>query len=260
MQINAYQTVFAAPASNQHSPQNSVTNKGSNTSSGANEVNQDRYTFSDKALKFMSNFEMSDAGLAGFKNIMADAIQTNAYSDPKSFLASLSVEDRTILQKSHGIAAPFDVAKLSHEGAYNLLLPPAEAKDLDNNGLVTTATAQGWQYPPVNAPANVHVAWEETTKDMSEGDRLMFQATFIVTSIEANLHFDNAGNPVGVYEPSDPEYTNPWAEPNFSYQAETEKFLARLEAFKSQTPSEQYERQKEQLSALLDAFKKHNVT
>ena len=258
MQVNAYQTVFSSPISNQNSPPSKVSNESTNTAN-ANEVNQDRITFSDKALKFMSNFEMSDADLVGFKSIIADAIDTNAYSDPKSFLASLSSDDRKVLQKSHGLAAPFNVAELSYEGAYNLLLPPTEAKDLDNNGLTTTATAQMWQYPPVNAPANVHAAWDKATKDMSEGDRLMFQGAFMVTGIEANIRYDSVGNPVGVYESGDPEYTNPWAEANFSYRGETEKFLARLDAFKSQIPSEQYERRKDQLSSLLDAFKKHNV-
>ncbi len=207
----------------------------------------------------MTNFQMSEEDISGFKNILAEAIDVNAYSYPKSYLANLSTGDREILRKSHGLAKAFDVATLSHEGAYNLLLPPTAAKDLDNNGLTTVGSAQTFQYPPVNAPANVHAAWAEATKDMSDGERLLFQGNFMVTNIEANLRFDSAGNPTGIYEPNDPEYTNPWADKSFSYRGETEKFLARLEDFKNQIPSDQYEHRKEQLSALLNSLNKHHV-
>ncbi|OUS18335.1 hypothetical protein A9Q88_00670 [Gammaproteobacteria bacterium 50_400_T64] len=258
MQINSYQAITAISTSYPGHSQNQAANESASVSD-ANNAKHDRVTLSDRALKFMGNFQMSEQDITGFKNILGEAIDVNAYSDPKSYLASLSTGDREILRKSHGLAKPINVATLSHEGAYNLLLPPTEAKDLDNNGLTTVGSAQTFQYPPVNAPANVHAAWAEATKDMSDGERLLFQGNFMVTNIEANLRFDSAGNPIGIYEPNDPEYTNPWADKNFSYRGEAEKFLARLDDVKNQIPSDQYEHRKEQLNALLNALDKYHV-
>ena len=258
MQINSYQAIAAISTSYTGRSQNPAAHEDISVSD-ASEVKHDRVTFSDRALKFMANFQMSEQDIAGFKNILGEAIDVNAYSDPKSYLASLSTGDREILRKSHGLAKPINVATLSHEGAYNLLLPPTAAKDLDNNGLTTVGSAQTFQYPPVNAPANVHAAWAEASKEMSDGERLLFQGNFLVTNIEANLRFDSAGNPIGIYEPNDPEYTNPWADKNFSYRGEAEKFLARLDDVKNQIPSDQYEHRKEQLNALLNALDKYHV-
>ncbi|PCJ31969.1 MAG: hypothetical protein COA99_16755, partial [Moraxellaceae bacterium] len=78
-----------------------------------------------------------------------------------------------------GLADPIQVSALSKEGAMNLLAQPDKTNmvDLNNDGIVEIGIAKMMTFPPVNAPAEVHQAWEEATAGMSEGDKMIMQLT-----------------------------------------------------------------------------------
>ena len=182
--------------------------------------------------------------------------------EPQAFLDSLSEAGIDLLRKVHSFPpdTPVNPGSMTTEEALNFILPDSRQVDLDNDGLLSSANgAKSWRFPPVNAPQEVKDAWEEATRDLSERDVMLFSGMFMVLTIEANLKYDAAGNPVGLYQPGDPEYSNPFAEPDFSYRNMVDDMLSRLERFRSYETDDSYAWKKDMLSRFASALDDQEV-
>ncbi len=120
---------------------------------------------------------------AAFEALTAKAASSNAFSDPQTFLQSLSPSELSTLQAIHCLAAPIDAAGLSKEGALNLLVCPGHAQDIDNDGFEQVGAAKTWTFPPPNAPAKVKQAWKDATANMSDHDVMLLSGSFLPLSL-----------------------------------------------------------------------------
>lgn len=196
--------------------------------------------FSDYAIKMMGLRDVDSTGIDTFKDILTKAVDKNAYSDPKAFLKSLSPDEMEVLRQVHSLAEPIRIDPLDIEGAYNLLLQPGDAKDLNNDGLLGVGIGKGWVFPPPNASPEVKKAWDEATADLSDGEKMLAMTPFMTMQISANIKYGADGNAIGIYQAGEPGYTNIFAEPGFSYTKLIEKALAALEFSKSLNSTEHY--------------------
>lgn len=181
---------------------------------------------------------------AEFAAIMEKAAENGGFSDPKTFLKSLSSEERQIIQAVQGLADEITASSidgLSAEGSLNLLLPPGAQRDWNDDGIYSVGRGNSFRFPTDNTPAHVKEAWAETTKDMSFEELMMAEAHMMSVQFSANFHADASGN-VTVYEPGDPEFTNPFGDMNYALHAEQR--LAWNEHIRNQISIEQYERDK----------------
>jgi len=215
--------------------------------------------FSDYAIKMMELRGVDNAGLDTFKSILSKAVDTEAYSDPKAFLKSLSAGEMEILRQVHTLADPIRIDTLDLEGAYNLLMQPGDAKDLNNDNLQGVGKGKGWVFPPPNAPAKVKKAFDEVTAGITDAEKLLAMTPFMTMQISANIKYDSGGNPIGVYQTGEPGYRNIYAEAGFSYRELTEKTLDALEFGKSNYSAEQYRNRKEFLMAFMGALERNGV-
>lgn len=103
----------------------------------------------------------------------------------RAFLLSLDTPTLALLQQASALADPIRPATLSEEGAANILLPPNEALDLDDDGVVEVGVARTAPFPPPNAPQGVKQAWDSFIRGMSEGDVMAFSAYIHNASIDS---------------------------------------------------------------------------
>lgn len=210
--------------------------------------------FSRRTLSLLDARNISGQERQGFSEILAQAQAGDAYTNPSKFLNSLSSSEMELLRKVHSLADPINVAVLDFEGAYNLLVAPGEAKDLNNDGLLGVGIGKGWQYPPPNAPESVKKAWEEATANIPESEKWLKMAPFMAASACANLKPDLSG----FYEPGEAGYRNIYAEPGFSYTGQVVEMLKEMERFKGQNDSN-YQETKDFLLSFLDGLKKNQA-
>lgn len=186
-----------------------------------------------------------DALKAKFAEIMEKASETGGYSEPKSFLKSLTAEEREVLQVTQGMGAPIteqNVDGLSEEGALNLLLPPGAQRDWNGDALYSVGRANGFRFPTDSTPVEVKAAWAETTAGMSDKELMFAEGHMLANLMSANAKQDAAGNFSGFYEPSAPQFKDPFGEFNFAKHASER--LAYNEHIRHQIPEEQYQRDK----------------
>ena len=164
--------------------------------------------FNEKDASLMNIRGVTDSDRQRFAEIVQDAAATGGYQDPVGYIQSLSNKDVQVLRRVHSLAETSGVLNTNVEGAVNLLLPPQNHTDLNNDGLVNTGAAVGFVFPPPNAPQSVKDAWEETIKDLPENEKLLATTPFMVASVAANIKFDSEGTAIGIYEHTDPEYRN----------------------------------------------------
>lgn len=195
-----------------------------------------------------------DEHSVNYINIMQKAVNEEGYSNPRKFLESLSTKELEAVQHTHALADPINPQNLTEEGALNLLLPRNHAQDLNNDGITMNGLAQGWQFPPVNAPQHIHEAWGEATKDMSDSERLLSMGSFLTLSVGLNIEYDSKGTPQDIYDPEHSKFSNPFAVEGFSYIDMLKTRLESLEYFKPQTSPKQYEQQKNLYTKFLDAL------
>lgn len=204
----------------------------------------------------------------------ADALQLKqAYGDilqrvceegglvaPKEFLEGLSREELAVVQRIHRLADPIQVEPLSEEGAMNLLLPPAAQIDLDRNGLTQSGIANGAKFPDSNTPPEVAAAWEEATEGLNFEDRMLFSFAIISRVTVANIVCDDEGKFLYRREPGDPDWVNPMASPDFSYQDLSQDYLDMLEMMRNELPPEQYESRRAFWSGFKESLGKWNAS
>ena len=218
-------------------------------------VSSSAVQFSNRAIDLMGRRGVSDGEQNTFAAILSRAATSNAGTNPKDFLNSLSANEMEVLRKVHCLADPISISRLDFEGAYNLLTAPGEAQDLDNDGFMNIGAAKMWQYPPPNAPALVKQAWEEATADIPESEKWLKMAPFLAVTATANLKADNSG----FYEPGETGYRNIYAEPGFSYTRQVQDILSMMDRLKGQS-SARLQEDKAFLQSFLQALTNHAVT
>lgn len=211
--------------------------------------------FSKRSCSLLDARGISEQERTSFADILAKANDSNAYTDPKQFLNRLTSGDMELLRRVHCLADPISVAALDYEGAYNLLMAPGEARDLNNDGLLGIGKGKIWQYPPPNAPEAVKKAWEEATAGVPESEKWLKMAPFMAASISANIKPDKSG----FYEPGEPGYRNIYAEPGFSYTKQVNDILAMMERFKGQQSNDRYQEDKDFLLSFLESLKNNRA-
>jgi len=182
-----------------------------------------------------------------FALIAMRAKEEGGFENPKGFLASLSAEEREVLQHVQGLADQIDargVDQLDNEGALNLLIPPGAQRDFNNDGFRGIGEGLTFQMPPDSAPQELKDAWADLTEDMSFKDRLMAEGRFLTLFASANVKADASGKPVGIYGPRDPEYRNPFEVPGFSYREFGEEKLEVIERLRNEVSEAQYRAEK----------------
>lgn len=210
--------------------------------------------FSNRSTDLMNRRGVSNGEQDEFAAILSGAATSNAGNNPKAFLDSLSASEMEVLRKVHCLADPISINRLDFEGAYNLLTAPGEARDLDNDGLLSIGAGKIWQYPPPNAPASVKQAWEEATADIPESEKWLKMAPFLAVTATANLKADNSG----FYEPGETGYRNIYAEPGFSYTRQVQDILSMMDRLKGQS-SARLQEDKAFLQSFLQALTKQGV-
>ncbi len=193
-----------------------------------------------------------------FAQILNATHQSDALTDPKEALLSLSTEQREVVQKVHRIAEPLTdqrIQNLTEEGAHNLLLSPENTRDIDGNGLTTIADANMFKFPTEHTDPQVAKAWNEFTANLSFEDKMFAEFRLMNTIIMANFNADTKTD-VDVH---DPNFVNPLNDEDFSYYEFLDDIYGNLEFMKPEIGDYEYQRQMDMwksFEALLDKYTK----
>ena len=135
---------------------------------------------SNESLNLLHARGLSEEQVGNFAELLEKAgDRMEEQTSAKQVLAEMSSDDLKLLQKASLLAESIKVGQLSNEGAMNLFAQPDKTGmvDLNNDGLVEVGAARMMTFPPVNAPAGVHEAWEEATEGMPFADKMILQMT-----------------------------------------------------------------------------------
>ncbi len=186
----------------------------------------------------------ADSLKQSYGDILLRAYDEHGHAMPKEYLASLSQDELSAVQRAHLLAEGIDVDSLTEEGAVNLLVPPAAQVDLNHDGLTQSGEAYGIRFPDSTTPPEVVQAWEEATAGMSWGEKAVHELQMKMPLLTANIICDENGRFLCQREPGDPDFVNPMASSDYSYVQATQDCLDYLEAFRDRIPTEQYDRDK----------------
>ncbi len=208
-----------------------------------NEFSSKRYSFiAGSGSPSVRENKTADDLRTEFKEILLDAYRNGGFATPETYLRSLSSENLAVIQQVHHLAEPIETASLSPEAALNLLLPPDAQVDENRDGLTAVGAAYTLRFPDSNTPPQVRLAWEKSTKDMPEQDRMLHVMQMHSSLLTANMHFDSSGQYIRTSEPGDADWVNPQAAEGFSFKKLASEWLAYLQRFSAQIPPEQYQR------------------
>lgn len=169
---------------------------------------------------------VGSADQVAYAEILNRAYAGGGMADPVGFLKSLTPAELAVVQRNHCLAERIDPARLSREGACNLLLPEGWRVDLDKNDLVEVGAARLVQFPPLDAPAEFLAVWRAATQDMDEMDISTYGLKMFI----------------GMHTLGEQPLRRMPAEAMDSYRQLVAAFLDMLERFRSQLPAEQYAR------------------
>ena len=141
--------------------------------------------------------EVSDS----FEDIYKKAVDSDIKLDnSKKFLSNLSSDELQVLQKHSSLASPINVARLSNEGAYNLLMHDYEKFDFNNDGLVQDGEANTGPVIPKGMSDDVKEAYIQTLNSLNDEDRLN------AMSLTIDLNIFNSQQNNTAYEPTKIDY------------------------------------------------------
>lgn len=135
-------------------------------------------SLSARSIDLLQKRGLSDQQVQDFGALLNKAgEELNGEQTAKQVLSNMSPDEIKLVQKATGLVDPIRPSSLSDEGAINLLAQPDKTGmvDLNNDGIVEVGVGKMITFPPVNAPAAVHRAWEKATENMSEGDKMTMQ-------------------------------------------------------------------------------------
>lgn len=133
---------------------------------------------SQESIGLLHRRGLSDQQVDQFEALLQSANEKlSTEKSAKQVLAEFSIDEMKLLQRATSLAEPIQIDALSDEGAINLLAQPDKTGmvDLNNDGVVEIGKAKTLTYPPLNAPAGVHEAWNQATANLSEADKMMLQ-------------------------------------------------------------------------------------
>jgi hypothetical protein len=200
--------------------------------------------YTERATDLLNARKVSQQNRDTFLEVLKKTSSTLTPTNAKDLLKSLSAEETEAVRAVQGLADPFDIQGLNEEGAYNLLCQPGSYKDLDNNGFTSVGAAMMYSFPPANAPDEVKAAYEEAMAGKGADGKRLMPLCFAVFEISANVKYDANHNPVGVYSPGEPGYTNIYAQPGFSYRKLVNDLQEYLDNMRAHMSEEQYQSQK----------------
>ncbi|TAN68134.1 MAG: hypothetical protein EPN17_09845 [Methylobacter sp.] len=222
MNISPFSSSYAVKTAASDGNLHSAATSAIKTSAGPNAV----VTLSSKALELMQVRQVSDEAAQQFKDILAKANTSNAQAAPKAFLNGLSPTEMETLRQVHSLGDSINVSSISNEGATNLLVQPGSEQDLDNNGLTSVGAANGFTFPPRNAPESFKAAWASASEGMSFKDI----PTHMIFAVGlANIHYDPSTGKTTTVEPGDPNWRNPYADPGYDYKGAVSSIMSSLE-------------------------------
>jgi hypothetical protein len=195
--------------------------------------------FTNKAADLINRRQISAEQRETFLAVLEKTAGTTP-SEAKVALKSLTAEESEAVRRIHGLADPYYINGLNDEGAYNLLCQPGSGKDLNNDGLLQIGAGLMYSFPPPNAPEEVQQVWEKATAGKSDGEKLMLQMAFAPMEIAANIRYNARREAVGIISPTEPGYTNIYAQSGFTYKGLVNKYLEYLDWAKSSMPPENY--------------------
>lgn len=195
-----------------------------------------------------------------FQVILEDAYRTQAYHAPQAYVQNLSKTQLATLQAIHHLADPINASQLTEEGAINLLLPPAAQIDLNHDGLTQNGKAYGIRFPDSRTPSEVVAAWDLATAGMDTGEKMVHELRMKTPVLFANIHVSADGQTVTVTEPGDPDFRNPQADPDYSYQDFAKASIESTEYLKLQMSRDQYERDMQFWTSMLNALQQFGAS
>ncbi len=121
----------------------------------------------------------------GFESVYEDALEVG-YGEAKAYLSALDEDTLGIIRDFHHLADDIDVASLSEEGAYNLLVHRYEQLDLNGDGLIRSGAADLIPLLPQEMPNDLKRGIVETVGQMQEEGFDYFRD---ISPIMMRLHF-----------------------------------------------------------------------
>lgn len=208
-------------------------------------MNIETVSFSRTAQELMKHRQVTAKEQDCFASILKKA-QSLRPQQAKETLQALSVAERELLEKVHfgsslhsSLETPEQIAALSDEGAYNLLVQPHSYVDLDRDGITDVGKGKTLIFPPSDAPLEVRDAWERATEGLSP----LQKAT---QELKMHIRFYGIAHD-GVSAPNAPQSAA-------GYAAVLEQQLSFLEQTRYQIPADSYARDKDFLERFLKAL------
>ncbi|WP_192457227.1 hypothetical protein [Musicola keenii] len=135
-----------------------------------------------------------------FLSVVKRAQEEGGYSDPQSFVQSLSEKELSALQHTHMGLTALHPDEMSTEQAFNLLVSMNQSQDIDRDGYTNVGHEFPMMvFPPRDAPQSFKDAWEESTKDMSSDDVGMMMLSMWMSVQAASVTLNSDGSPGRVY-------------------------------------------------------------
>jgi hypothetical protein len=137
-----------------------------------------------------------------FLDVLTQASESAADTNPIGFLQTLTPRELTALQYQHGLADPIRPEDLTFEGAFNLLQMPDQGRDLNRDGLIHHGISGTITFPPANAPQEVLDAWDEATKGMDHRTKMTMQLSMWTQAGGIERFLGNQETPMKCYSES----------------------------------------------------------
>jgi len=168
---------------------------------------------SEKSVGLLEIRGLSEKQVSDFSALL-DKSKAQQQEDvsAKQVLAEMSQDELALLQKATSLAAPIKVNALSQEAAINLLAQPDRTGivDLNNDGIVEVGAARTISFPPVNAPARVHDAWEKATEGLSEWDKKTMELTMHISVYGIEINGQSTKQPLSPEQQWSKEGVEQW--------------------------------------------------
>jgi len=169
---------------------------------------------STKSVNLLEIRGLSERQVSDFSALLdkSKAQQQEKDVSAKQVLAEMSQDELALLQKATSLAASIKVNSLSKEAAINLLAQPDRTGmvDLNNDGIVEVGAARTISFPPVNAPASVHAAWETATAGLSEWDKAAMELTMHISVYGIEINGQSTKQPLSPEQQWSKEGVEQW--------------------------------------------------
>lgn len=168
---------------------------------------------SNESIDLLKRRGLSEQQVNSFAELLDEAhAQQDKNISAKQVLSNMTASELQLLQKATSLAEPIKISSLTKEGSINLLAQPDRTGliDLNNDGLVEIGAAKSIAFPPVNAPAHIKTAWEQSTAHLSEQDKMMMELHSHVLTYGVMIDGKTTKAPLSPAEQWSPEGIKQW--------------------------------------------------